>query len=73
MGHIIEVFARDIFNRSNASKQGHDWNNNQYEMREPYLALASAHLKLLAALNRDDDVVNAMRDFRADAANNAKG
>lgn len=72
MAHIIEVFARDIFNRSNASK-GHDWNNITYEVRAPYLALAFAHLKLLAALNRDNDIVNVMRDFRADAANNAKG
>lgn len=72
MAHIIEKFACAMFTRAAAHGQfpSISWNNATYEVRKPFLALATSHLKMLAEMNRDDDIVNAMRDYRADAASN---
>ena len=66
MAHIIEQFARSIFLRG-GKYPASEWNAADYATRQPYLLLASSHLKYLAAINNDDAIVNTMRDFRADA------
>ena len=70
--HIIEHFARSIYNRSVQHKRFVDpksvneWNTMPFHTRQPYLLLAEAHIELLAELDRDADLLQMMQDRRAD-------